>query len=200
MINSRHLLKGATAAMALALLALSAAPASAQGQGGLFDLFRPQRAEPPAHTLAYADPAARTPSSPSPFGSSGPAPATHVSTGSGRTVAYCVRLCDGRHFPIQVHGNASAVTLCNSFCPAATTKVFSGSDISRAVARDGSRYTALENAFAYRTRIVADCTCNGKDSFGVANVDIKDDPTLRKGDVVTTTETQVASASAKATR
>jgi hypothetical protein len=194
MINSRHYLKAATAALALALLAFSGAPASAQGQGGLFDLFRPQRAEPPAHTLAYADPSAtmRVPTT--------NAPAAHVATGSGRTVAYCVRLCDGRHFPIQVHGNASAVTLCNSFCPAATTKVFSGNDISRAVARDGSRYTALENAFAYRTRIVADCSCNGKDSFGVANVDIKDDPTLRKGDVVTTTETQVASASAQSTR
>jgi Protein of unknown function (DUF2865) len=180
MTNSRHFLKAATAAVALALLAFSGAPASAQGQGGLFDLFRPQRAEAPAHTLAYADPSAtmRAPAT--------NAPSAHVASGSGRTVAYCVRLCDGRHFPIQVHGNASAVTLCNSFCPAATTKVFSGSDISRAVARDGSRYTALEHAFAYRTRIVSDCTCNGKDSFGVAAVDISADPTLRNGDIVAT--------------
>jgi len=164
------------AVLAAMLIAGPAGEASAQG---LFEFFNgtPRQATP-APALAYADPVAapRTPAA--------HATATHASAGSGRTVAYCVRLCDGRHFPIQQHSAASAVQLCNSFCPATPTKVFSGSDISRAVARDGSRYTALENAFAYRARIVTDCTCNGKDSFGVAAVDISADPTLRNGDIV----------------
>ncbi len=113
-------------------------------------------------------------------------------TSVGRTVTYCVRLCDGRHFPIQHHSAATAARLCNSFCPASPTKVFSGSDISRAVARDGSRYSALENAFIYRTRVVSECTCNGKDSFGVAGVDISSDPTVRTGDLVATDTGRVA--------
>jgi uncharacterized protein DUF2865 len=181
MINFRHFSRIQLALTAVALLALSGTGASAQG---LFDMFRPQRAEPPAQTLAYADPSPATPRAPASHATS------HVATNSGRTVAYCVRLCDGRHFPIQVHGAANAVQLCNSFCPAAETKVFTGSnDISRAVAKDGTRYSMLENAFLYRKRIVSDCTCNGKDSFGVAAVDIKDDPTMRKGDIVASSDT-----------
>ena len=42
----------------------------------------------------------------------------------------------------------------------------------------------LPNAFRYRTEIVAGCTCNGKDTVGLAAVKIEDDPTLRKGDLV----------------
>ena len=156
-------------------MAASAGQASAQGLFGLFG--SPQRDPAPAQTLSYADPVVAPPAS------TRPAPAA---PSAGRTVTYCVRLCDGRHFPIQSHSAATAAQLCNSFCPASPAKVFSGSDISRAVARDGSRYSALENAFVYRTRVVSDCTCNGKDSFGVAAVDINTDPTVRAGDLVAT--------------
>jgi hypothetical protein len=171
------------AALAVVVLAGSAGQASAQGLFGLFG--SPQRDPAPAQTLSYADPVVPPPAS------TRPAP-TSAAPSAGRTVTYCVRLCDGRHFPVQSHSAASAAQLCNSFCPAAPTKVFSGSDISRAVARDGSRYSALENAFAYRTRVVSDCTCNGKDSFGVATIDINTDPTVRTGDLVATETGRVA--------
>jgi hypothetical protein len=141
--------------------------------------------------MSYAEPAA-------PFSS--PRPASTAPSGGGR-VTYCVRLCDGRYFPVQSNSAASAAELCNSFCPASPTKVFSGSsDINRAVARDGTRYSALENAFVYRTRVVTDCTCNGKDSFGLAQVDIKADPTVRSGDLVATASGPVAALAAKANR
>ena len=52
------------------------------------------------------------------------------------------------------------------------------------LARDGSRYADLDNAFAYRQRVVAGCTCNGKDPGGLARVDVDSDPTIRKGDLV----------------
>ena len=42
----------------------------------------------------------------------------------------------------------------------------------------------MPNAFRYRSELVAGCTCNGKDSFGLAQIKIEDDPTLRKGDIV----------------
>ena len=105
---------------------------------------------------------------------------------SGRSVAFCVRLCDGQHFPLEHMANATPVETCRAMCPASKTKVFFGSEIDYAVGRDGERYADLDNAFVYRKQLVANCTCNGKDAFGLARLDIKSDPTLRPGDIVAT--------------
>ena len=106
--------------------------------------------------------------------------------GSGRSVAFCVRLCDGQHFPLEHIANATPVETCRAMCPASKTKVFFGSEIDHAVGRNGERYADLDNAFVYRKQLVANCTCNGKDAFGLAPLDIKSDPTLRPGDIVAT--------------
>jgi hypothetical protein len=71
-------------------------------------------------------------------------------------------------------------------CPASNTKVFAGSDISRAVAADGVNYSALQTAFRYRDETVEDCTCNGRTAYGLAAMDAHEDPTLRAGDLVAT--------------
>ena len=76
--------------------------------------------------------------------------------------------------------------LCNAFCPAAKTQVFNGSQIDHAYAGNGQRYADLDNAFVYRQKIVEGCSCNGKDSFGLARIDVAADPTLRPGDIVAT--------------
>ncbi|MBV8745757.1 MAG: DUF2865 domain-containing protein [Xanthobacteraceae bacterium] len=102
----------------------------------------------------------------------------------GTTAAYCVRLCDGRYFPVR--GDATSKTVCNGLCPAAKTKVFTGSEIAQATADDGSTYQKLPNAFAYRERIVPDCSCNGRNSFGTASMKLEDDPTLQPGDLIAT--------------
>ena len=85
-------------------------------------------------------------------------------SGGGHGAAYCVRTCDGRYFPLQRNAGASPAELCKSFCPAAKTMVFSGSKIDHAVGPDGTRYADLDNAFAYRDKVVDNCTCNGKDA------------------------------------
>src|SRR6266478_3602197 len=102
----------------------------------------------------------------------------------GGGLAYCVRTCDGRYFPVTAPDNASRASSCNSFCPASETKLVYGSSIDNAAGEDGTPYSELPNAFRYRTEIVAGCTCNGRDQFGLAPVKIEDDPTLRKGDIV----------------
>jgi hypothetical protein len=102
---------------------------------------------------------------------------------TGASVAYCVRLCDGRYFPIQRSG-AEPADICSAFCPAAKTKIYSGTAIDYAVANDGKRYSNLDSAFIYRQKVVDGCTCNGKDSFGLARLDVSKDPTLRAGDIV----------------
>jgi hypothetical protein len=109
----------------------------------------------------------------------------------GPYVAYCVRLCDGRYFPLPHNAGAPSMTpakVCNAMCPSAQTKVFSGTQIERAVARDGKNYSSIANAFVYRDRLVSDCSCNGHDTAGIAAMDPEEDPTLRAGDIVVTAE------------
>jgi hypothetical protein len=77
-------------------------------------------------------------------------------------------------------------------CPASKTKVFFGSEIGAAVARDGARYADLDTAYIYRKQLVAKCTCNGKDAFGLAPFDMANDSTLRPGDIVATKDGMVA--------
>ncbi len=101
-------------------------------------------------------------------------------------VAYCVRLCDGRYFPIQRHSGASSAQTCSSLCPASATKIYNGNGIDHAVAPDGKRYSELATAFAYRKKIIPGCTCNGRDALGLVYTSVADDPTLRPGDIVAT--------------
>jgi hypothetical protein len=108
------------------------------------------------------------------------------STRSEEGVAYCVRLCDGRYFPIQRHSGVNLAQTCSSFCPASATKIYSGNSINHAVAPDGKRYSELATAFAYREKIIPGCTCNGRDAFGLVTTPVADDPTLRPGDIVAT--------------
>lgn len=99
---------------------------------------------------------------------------------------FCVRTCDGRYFAVQAHPGVGAQEMCRAFCPASETRLYSGGDIDYATTSDGSRYADLGNAYLYRSHLVAGCTCNGRDPFGLAPIDINRDPTLRPGDVVAT--------------
>lgn len=103
---------------------------------------------------------------------------------SGGSQAYCVRSCDGRYFPISASDNQSRAASCNGFCQASETRIVYGSNIDNAVTESGKPYSELPNAFRYRNEIVAGCTCNGRDQFGLARIKIESDPTLRKGDIV----------------
>jgi hypothetical protein len=109
----------------------------------------------------------------------------------GPQVAYCVRLCDGRYFPLPRNAgmqSMSAEKICGAMCPSAETKVFSGTNINYAVANDGKNYSSIKNAFLYREKTVDSCSCTGRNSTGVAAMDVRNDPTLRRGDIVVTRE------------
>ncbi len=172
MFTSRHRVSAVVVGSFVALImAAPIAPASAEG---LFDLlFKPSQRQAPAPAASpYADPTQ-------------PAEAAVPRVERSPSVSYCVRLCDGKFFPIQ-RSAATPAQVCSSFCPAAKTKIFSGSGIDHATARDGTRYADLASAFAYRPRVVDGCTCNGKDGFGLVNMQAAEDPTLRPGDIVAT--------------
>jgi len=130
---------------------------------------------------------------PSPAGVGRVAPASlgqeSVNGGGGSTghsVAFCVRLCDGQHFPLEQMVIGTPAETCRASCPYSRTKVFFGSEIGGAVAQDGQHYANLDTAFVYRKQLVDNCTCNGKDAFGLSSFDVKNDPTLRPGDIVST--------------
>jgi hypothetical protein len=105
-------------------------------------------------------------------------------TSGGGGQAYCVRTCDGRYFPITGTDKASRTETCNSLCPKAATEVVYGGAIDEAATENGKPYSKLPNAFKYRSELVSGCTCNGKDSVGLARIEPEKDPTLRKGDIV----------------
>jgi len=161
------------------------APGAAQAQGFFDFLFGgPQRPPPPPPSY---------PPPPPQIGRIAPAPLgqERVNENAGTTghgVAFCVRLCDGQHFPLERMANATPAETCKAICPTSATKVYFGSEIEGATASDGARYADLNTAFLYRKRLVANCTCNGKDAFGLATLDVKTDPTLRPGDIISTKE------------
>ena len=169
---------------AVALCALAVAPA-AQAEdffSALFGAFGGGRSHGPEIVrVPYANES--DPAGPQNFPSLGDNPGPRIVTYGGGQ-AFCVRSCDGRYFPLQGADRESRAASCNSFCPASKTEMVYGSTIDDAATTAGKPYSELPNAFRYRNEIVAGCTCNGKDQFGLAPVKVEDDPTLRKGDLV----------------
>jgi hypothetical protein len=161
-----------------AAVLLGAATLSVPAQAGdffsnLFGAFGMRPPVPrPQMSLPYGDEA--------PQPSEAPRPRVAYSGGQ----AWCVRTCDGRHFPVVGNDAQSRAASCNSLCPTSPTEIVYGNDIDRAVTATGKPYSELPNAFKYRDEVVAGCTCNGKDQAGLARVGIENDPTLRKGDIV----------------
>ncbi|MBI5321521.1 DUF2865 domain-containing protein [Bradyrhizobium sp.] len=98
--------------------------------------------------------------------------------------AWCVRICDGRYFPITGNGGEARANSCENLCPTADTEIVYGNTIDNAATEKGKPYSKLPNAFRYRNELVAGCSCNGKDPAGLASIDVERDPTLRKGDIV----------------
>ncbi len=175
--NHRTLRTALIGAGVVVLASLPLVPASAQGL--LESLFASlHRARIPPNVQAFSDPFEFL------RGQRNPQPAPRSYAGGGGP-AHCVRTCDGMHFPLQ-RSAGNPVELCHAFCPGSATKVVYGGSIDTAVASDGTHYADFDNAYVYRDHIVSNCTCNGRDAFGLATLDAKNDPTLRPGDIVAT--------------
>ncbi len=173
------------AAAIAGMAAIAAAPTAAAQSGGLFGAIFGMFGG--SHDGRYARAAAYAPTN-APAGAPDkpidlPAPAASP----GNT--WCVRLCDGRYFPLSapaVDSPAGPARMCSALCPAAHTAIFSGDEIDNAYSPRGERYADLASAFVYRQKLVPNCTCNGRDPFGLAHIDVDKDPTLRPGDIVAT--------------
>lgn len=112
----------------------------------------------------------------------------------GRTM--CVRMCDGYYFPVGDLEERRDLPLhdlaCNAGCPGAPTKLFvlapGADDIDAAKAADGMRYADLPMAKSYTTSIDRTCSCQGPNRRVAERLGIEHDMTLRKGDIVVTTQ------------
>ncbi len=107
-----------------------------------------------------------------------------------RTV--CVRLCDGAFFPISFatvqnrFGEDEA--LCKRQCPAAEVALYTysnpGQDIQQATSLSGQPYSAMPNAFKFRTEYNPSCSCKGPgQSWAEA---LGSDQTIQRGDIIVT--------------
>ncbi len=179
----RRLRRTAPVVLIAASFATAVAPRAASA--GFFDfLFSNQSNSAPAQPQpnAYANPSA----------SQALPPIQADGGGGGGQYAHCVRMCDGRYFPILARSGTPPAQLCQSFCPASATRVFFGSNIDSAMAANGERYSETANAYLYRKQLSPSCTCNGRDPAGLAPIDVSLDTTLRPGDVVATSTGLVA--------
>ncbi len=87
--------------------------------------------------------------------------------GGGTYRTLCVRSCDGYYFPISFSTTASAFrhdeATCRAMCPGADVALYvyrnPGEDSDQMVSLAGVPYTALPNAFRYRTQYDRACTC-----------------------------------------
>ena len=173
-------------ASVLAAASTMAMPNAARAEGFFDFLFGgPDRWVAPSQSYQHPPPPAPRPGrvAPAPLGQES---VTEGGGSTGHAVAFCVRLCDGHHFPMEQMVKGTPAETCRAICPYSKTKVFFGAEIGAAVAQDGQHYANLDTAFVYRKQLVSNCTCNGKDAFGLAPLDVKTDPTLRAGDIIST--------------
>jgi hypothetical protein len=117
-------------------------------------------------------------------------------SGTYRTV--CVRSCDGGYFPISFSTVPARFPddekTCKALCPATEASLFAyrnpGEDINQAVSVNGQPYTALPNAFRFRTEFNATCSCKAPGqtwSDALKSIDEKAEAE-QQGDIIVTEE------------
>jgi hypothetical protein len=117
-------------------------------------------------------------------------------SGTFRTV--CVRTCDGGYFPISFATSparfADDEKTCKALCPATEATLYAyrnpGEDINQAVSVNGQPYTALPNAFKYRSEFNPTCACKAPGqtwSDALKSIDDKAEA-AQQGDIIVTEE------------
>lgn len=125
-----------------------------------------------------------------------PGPDMGPQSGTYRTV--CVRTCDGAYFPVSfatVPGRfQDDEKTCKALCPAAEAALFAyrnpGEDINQAVSVNGQPYSALPNAFKYRTEFNPSCACKAVGQTWSDALKSVDDKAAaeQQGDIIVTEE------------
>ena len=117
-------------------------------------------------------------------------------SGTYRTV--CVRTCDGAYFPVSFATVPARFPdderSCKALCPAAEATLFAyrnpGEDMNQAVSISGQPYSALPNAFKYRTEFNPSCACKAVGQTWSDALKTIDDKASaeQQGDIIVTEE------------
>jgi Protein of unknown function (DUF2865) len=127
-----------------------------------------------------------------------PQPGVDPSAMSGTYRTVCVRTCDGGYFPISFATPPSRFAddekSCKALCPATEAELYAyqnpGQDINQAVSINGAPYTALPNAFKFRTEFNPSCACKAPGqswSEALKSIDDKAEA-AQQGDIIVTEE------------
>ena len=127
-----------------------------------------------------------------------PPPSADLAPPSGTYRTVCVRTCDGAYFPISfatVPGRfADDERACKAQCPATEANLYTyrnpGEDMNQAVSVNGAPYTALPNAFHYRTEFNPSCSCRAPGQTWAEALKSIDDKAeaAQQGDIIVTEE------------
>ncbi|MGC2779680.1 MAG: DUF2865 domain-containing protein [Bradyrhizobium sp.] len=127
-----------------------------------------------------------------------PPPSADLAAPQGTYRTVCVRSCDGAYFPISfatVPGRfADDERACKAQCPAADATLFTyrnpGEDMNQAVSVNGQPYSALANAFKYRTEFNPSCSCKAPGQTWADALKSIDDraSAAEQGDIIVTEE------------
>jgi len=127
-----------------------------------------------------------------------PPPSADLAPPSGTYRTVCVRTCDGAYFPISfatVPGRfADDERACKAQCPATEANLYTyrnpGEDMNQAVSVNGAPYTALPNAFHYRTEFNPTCSCRAPGQTWAEALKSIDDKAeaAQQGDIIVTEE------------
>ena len=129
-------------------------------------------------------------------------------SGTFRTV--CVRTCDGAYFPVSfatVQARfADDERSCKALCPATEASLFTyrnpGEDINQAVSVNGQPYSALPNAFKFRTEFNPSCACKAAGQTWSEALKSVDDKAAveQQGDIIVTEESAKKCSSVRSSR
>ena len=125
-------------------------------------------------------------------------PGVDPNTMSGTYRTVCVRTCDGGYFPVSFATSPARFgddeRQCKALCPATEAELYAyqnpGQDINQAVSISGAPYTALPNAFKFRTEFNPSCACKAPGqswSEALKSIDDKAEA-AQQGDIIVTEE------------
>jgi hypothetical protein len=135
------------------------------------------------------------------FGNNGnqiPPPSAEFGPASGTFRTVCVRTCDGAYFPVSFATVQARFPdderTCKALCPATEASLFTyrnpGEDINQAVSVTGQPYSALPNAFKFRSEFNPSCACKAAgQTWSDALKSVEDKAAAeQQGDIIVTEE------------
>ncbi|MGY8661052.1 DUF2865 domain-containing protein [Bradyrhizobium sp. UFLA05-109] len=126
------------------------------------------------------------------------APPADLGPQSGTYRTVCVRTCDGAYFPVSFATVPARFPddekTCKALCPAADAALYAyrnpGEDMNAAVSVSGQPYTALPNAFKFRSEFNPSCSCKAAGQSWADALKSADDKAAvqQQGDIIVTEE------------